>query len=66
MTKLSSSSEISFSRGHLEGMCHACKLGCHTHLHFTTSYSRAKKDFDLVDCDIWTSLVLSLSIYNTT
>jgi hypothetical protein len=62
MTKLSSSLDSSCSRGHLEGLCHACQLGQHTRLPFTTS-SRAKQSFDLVHCDLWSSPVLSISGY---
>jgi transposase InsO family protein len=63
MTKIPSSLDSSCSRGHFEGLCHACQLGRHTRLPFTTSYSRAEQAFDLVHCDLWTSPVLSLSGY---
>jgi hypothetical protein len=62
MTKITSSLDPSCSRGHFEGPCHACQLGRHTRLPFTTS-SRAEQAFDLVHCDLWTSPVLSLSGY---
>jgi transposase InsO family protein len=62
MTKLFSSLDSSCDRGHFEGLCHACQLGRHTRLPFTTS-SRAEQAFDLVHCDLWTSPVLSLSGY---
>jgi hypothetical protein len=62
MTKITSSLDPSCSRGHFEGLYHACQLGRHTRLPFTTS-SRAKQVFDLVHCDLWTSPVLSLSGY---
>jgi hypothetical protein len=62
MTKITSSLDLSCSRGHFEGLCHACQLGRHTRLPFTTS-SRAEQAFDLVHCDLWTSPVLSLSGY---
>ena len=51
MTKITSSLDPSCSRGHFEGLCHACQLDRHTHLPFTTS-SRAKQAFDLVHCDL--------------
>jgi hypothetical protein len=54
MIKLNSSLDPSNSRGHFEGLCHACHLGRHTRLPFTTS--RAKQAFDLVHCDLWTRL----------
>ena len=63
MTKLNSTSYISCSRGHFDGLCHACQLGHHTRLPFATSSSRTKQVFDLIHCDQWTSLVLSLSGY---
>jgi hypothetical protein len=63
MTKITSSLDPSCSRGHFEGLCHACQLGRHTRLPFTTSSSRAEQAFDLVHCDLWTSPVLSLSGY---
>jgi hypothetical protein len=61
MTKLTSGIDPSCSRGHFEGLCHACQLGRHTRLPFTTS--RAKQVFDLFHCDLWTSPALSLSGY---
>ena len=62
MTKLTSSLDISCSRGHFEGLCHACQLGRHTCLTFTTS-SRDVQAFDLIHCVLWTSLALSLFGY---
>jgi hypothetical protein len=62
MTKLISSLDLSCSMGHFEGLCHACQLGRHTRLPFTTS--RARQAFDLVHSDPWTSHVLNLSGYN--
>jgi hypothetical protein len=63
MTKITSSLDLSCSRGHFEGLCHACQLGRHIRLPFTTSSSRAEQAFDLVHCDLWTSPVLSRSGY---
>jgi hypothetical protein len=37
MTKLSSTLDSSCNGGHFEGLCHACQLGRHTRLPFTTS-----------------------------
>jgi hypothetical protein len=62
MTKLSSTLDSSCNREHFEGLCHACQLGRHTRLPFTTSSSWAEQAFDLVHCDLWTPL-LSLSGY---
>jgi hypothetical protein len=61
ITKLTSSLDILCSRGHFEGLCHACQLGQHISLTFTTS--RAEQTFELIHCDIWTSPILSLSGY---
>jgi transposase InsO family protein len=63
LSKLSSHSDISYSRGSSERLCHACQLGRHSRLPFSTSMSRAAQPFDLVHCDLWTSPVLSLSGY---
>jgi hypothetical protein len=63
MTKLSSSLDSSHSRGHFEGLCHACQLSRHTCLPFPTSSSRAEQAFDLVHCDLWTTPVISFSGY---
>jgi hypothetical protein len=52
MTMISSSLHPSCNRGHFEGLCHACQLGRHTRLPFTTSSSRAEQAFDLVRCDL--------------
>jgi hypothetical protein len=64
MTKLSNTLD-SCNRGHFEGLCHACQLGHHTCLPFTTSSSRVEQAFDLVHCDLWTSPVLSFLDTNT-
>jgi hypothetical protein len=40
--------------------CHACQLGKHTRLTFSSSLSRAEKTFDLLHLDLWTYLVLSV------
>jgi hypothetical protein len=52
MTKLSCTL-ASCNRGHFECLCHACQLGRHTHLPFTTSSSRVEQAFDLVHCDLF-------------
>jgi hypothetical protein len=63
MSQLSSHSDISYSRGSSERLCHACQFGCHSHIPFSTSTSRAAQPFDLLHCDLWTSPILSLSGY---
>jgi hypothetical protein len=40
---------------------HACQLGKHTRLPFSSSSNRAEKAFDLMHLDCWTSLVVSVS-----
>jgi transposase InsO family protein/small nuclear ribonucleoprotein (snRNP)-like protein len=63
MSQLAGHSDISYTRGSSERLCHACQLGRHSRLPFSTSTSRAVQAFDLVHCDLWTSPVLSLSGY---
>jgi hypothetical protein len=63
MSQLSGHSDISYTRGSSERLCHACQLGRHSRLPFSTSTSRAVQAFDLVRCDVWTSPVLSLFGY---
>jgi histone deacetylase 1/2 len=41
--------------------CHACQLGRHVRLPFSSSSSRASQNFDLIHCDLWTSPVPSVS-----
>ena len=62
MTKLASvipscNKELSTS------LCHACLLGRHVRLPFTTSTSRMSNNFDLIHCDLWTSPVVSVLDY---
>ena len=62
MTKLASvipscNKELSTS------LCHACQLGRHVRLPFTSSTSRASNNFDIIHCDLWTSPVVSVSGY---
>jgi len=45
-------------------LCHACQLGKHTHLPFSTSTSRTSSPFELVHCDVWTSPIPSVSGYS--
>lgn len=51
----------SVNKSELESLCHACKLGGHVQQPFSTSSSRATKNFDLIHCDLWTSSVPSIS-----
>jgi hypothetical protein len=61
MLKLSRSYVISCSRGSFDHLCHACQLGRHVRLPFSSFCSRAANNFDLVHYDVWTSHVLSVS-----
>jgi hypothetical protein len=61
MTKLNNSLDPSCSRGHFEGLCHACQLDRHTRLPFTTFW--VEESFDLVHCDLCTSPILNLFGY---
>jgi hypothetical protein len=63
MSQHSSRSDISYTRGSSERLYHACQLNHHACLPFSTSTSRAAQAFDLVQCDLWTSPVLSFSGY---
>jgi hypothetical protein len=42
-------------------LCQSCQLGKHAHLPFATSTSRTLAPFELVNCDVWTSPVASIS-----
>jgi hypothetical protein len=61
MSKLSSSSVIPCSRGSFGHLCHACQLGRHVGLPFSSSSSRAADIFYLVHYDVWTSPLLNVS-----
>ena len=63
LSKLISSTAISCSKPNATPLCHACQLSRHTRLPFSNSNLRALKNFDLIHCDLWTSLVLSISGY---
>jgi hypothetical protein len=41
-------------------LCHACQLGKHVRLPFSSSVSLYKSPFDLIHCDVWTSPVISI------
>jgi hypothetical protein len=60
LSSLSRSSFISCTST-THDFCHACQLGKHTILPFSSSSSHAKKAFDLLHLDIWTSPVISVS-----
>ncbi|WVZ82160.1 hypothetical protein U9M48_029453 [Paspalum notatum var. saurae] len=62
LAQLSRSADLPCTRAPDEHLCHACQLGRHVRLPFSTS-SHADCIFDLVHCDVWTSPVLSISGY---
>jgi hypothetical protein len=59
LSSLSRSSFI-FCTSTTHDFCHACQLGKHTRLPFSSS-SRAEKAFDLLHLDLWISPVISVS-----
>jgi hypothetical protein len=61
--QLTRSATIPCTRSHDEHLCHACQLGCHVRLPFSSSSSHATHTFDLVHCDLWTSPITSMSGY---
>lgn len=44
-----------------QSLCHACQLGKHTRLPFSSSTSVTTSIVELLHCDVWTSPVLSTS-----
>nr|CAB3499537.1 unnamed protein product [Digitaria exilis] len=46
-----------------EHLCHACQLGRHVRLPFSSSSSHASHAFDLIHFDLFTSPILSISSY---
>jgi hypothetical protein len=63
LARLSRSADISCTRALTEHFCHACQLDRHVRLPFYSSSSHALHAFDLVQCDLWTSPVSSISGY---
>jgi len=61
LQNLAQSSSIICSKSEDDSLCHACQLGRHVRLPFTSSLSRASKNFDLIHCDLWTSPIISVS-----
>ena len=44
-------------------LCHACQLGRHVRLPFSSSTTHTHRPFELIHCDLWTSPVESVSGY---
>ena len=42
-------------------LCHACQLGRHVRLPFSSSSTHTTRPFELIYCDLWTSSILSIS-----
>jgi transposase InsO family protein len=42
-------------------ICHACQLGKHTRLPFSSSTTQTAAPFELLHCDVWTSPINSIS-----
>ena len=63
LAQLSRSANLSCTRPNAEHFCHACQLGRHVRLPFSSSSSHATHIFALVHCDLWTSPVPSISGY---
>jgi hypothetical protein len=63
LAQISRSADVSCTRTSVEHLCHACQLGRHVRLPFSSSSSHALHAFDLIHCGLWTSPVLSMSSY---
>jgi hypothetical protein len=63
LSELIKTSVISCNKDDLSHVCHACQLGHHVRLPFGLSSSRAKHNFDLIHCDLWTFPIVSVSGY---
>jgi hypothetical protein len=63
LMQLTRSATIPCTRSPEEHLCHACQLGRHVPLPFSSSSSHATHAFDLVHCDLWTSPITSMSGY---
>jgi hypothetical protein len=62
LSKLSSNSSVIYSRC-THDFCHACQFDCHTRMPFASSTFCVDNIFDLIHCDLWTSLVVSVSYH---
>jgi transposase InsO family protein len=63
LMQLTRSATIPCTRFPAEHLCHACQLGRHVRLPFSSSSSHATHAFDLVHYDLWTSAITSMSGY---
>jgi hypothetical protein len=63
ISKLSSTSAIQCNKNDSDTLCHAYQPSHHTSLPFHTSSSHTARPFDLIHCDLWASLILSIFGY---
>jgi histone deacetylase 1/2 len=63
LSKLAYSNAIKCTPSTSSGLCHACQLGRHVRLPFSTSSSQTSHMFQLIHCDLWTSPITSISGY---
>ncbi|GKD31783.1 ribonuclease H-like domain-containing protein, partial [Tanacetum coccineum] len=61
MRHLVSSNFISYNKEKPPVLCHACQLGKHVRLPFFSSSTVISSFFDIIDSDVWTSPIPSLS-----
>jgi hypothetical protein len=62
LSKLSNASTVVCNKC-MHEFCHACQLGHHTCMPFASFSLRAVINFDLIHCDLWTTLVVRVSGY---
>jgi hypothetical protein len=63
ISKLSSTTAIHYNKSQSDPLCHACQLNHHTRLPFHSSSSHTNRPFELIQCDLWTSSILSIFGY---
>ena len=63
LAQLRCSTNVPCTRAPAEHLRHACQLGRHVRLSFSSFSSHAAHTFDLIHCDLWTSPVLSMFGY---
>jgi hypothetical protein len=59
MSVLQKFSLIKCNKARRLSVCHACQLGKHVHLPFSSSTSVSRDKFELIHCDLWTSPIIS-------
>jgi hypothetical protein len=61
LSNLASSSAIPCNNTQPDDLCHACQLGRHVRLPFSTSQTHALHNFALIHCNLWTYPIPSVS-----